>query len=182
MGGVPVLRAVALAVLLVAGCTGNPGAASATATLVAGAAPTAAPTARPTVPSTPSPSPVANGAYTAADEAIAELIRTGASEAIPPLQVLNDMDPDKLEDLFVPLGVWITTQKASVETHTPSGCTADAVTMFIEGLDAYDAIREKFLAWRDWGAHGHAFHPEAPRQAAALFDEALVELGANCSA
>lgn len=168
------MRAVALAVLLLAGCTGGPGA-SPTPGIAASPTP---PTAPPTAP--PAPTPLASAICTAADEAIVELIQAGANEAIPRLKDLNDMDPDKLEDLFVPLGTWITDQQTRVEAYTPSGCTADAVAMFIEGIDAYDDIREMFLAWRDWGANGHAFHPEAPRQAAALFEGALAELETHC--
>ena len=116
-------------------------------------------------PAPPTSSPVTDGIYTADDQEIAKLVLAGADEAIPRLKGLNAMDPGQLEDLFVPLGTWIADQRTRVESYTPSGCTAEAVARFIEGMDAYDDIRARFLAWRDWGAHGHAFHPEAPRQA-----------------
>jgi hypothetical protein len=178
------LRALALAVLVVAGCSAGPGVSPPPPSAgVVGASP-AHTVASSTMPSpvVPAPSPMTNGIYSAADEAIAALVRAGAHEAIPRLQRLYAMDPSQLEDLFVPLGTWIASQRTSVAAITPSGCTADAVARFIAGMDAYDDMRKKFLAWRDWGAHGHAFHPEAPRQAAALLEEALVELEAHCAA
>jgi hypothetical protein len=177
------MRALTLAALLVAGCTGSLGTTPSQATpdaITASAAPTVATTTAP-----PTASPTASAAvdvvYTADDEQIAKLIEAGADEAITQLRLLNDMDPDKLEDLFVPLGTWITAQRAGIEALTPSSCTASAVTAFMEGMDAYDSIREKFLAWRDWGAHGHAFPPGAPREAAAMFETALLELEAHCA-
>ncbi|MGP1675073.1 MAG: hypothetical protein ACTS8Z_07665 [Candidatus Limnocylindrales bacterium] len=120
--------------------------------------------------------------YTADDEEIAKLIRAAADEAIPQLKLLNDMDPSKLEDLFVPLGVWIESQTAGVEALTASSCTATAVALFLKGMDAYDDIRELFMAWRDWGAHGNAFPPGAPRSAAASIEEARAELELHCPA
>ncbi len=120
--------------------------------------------------------------YTADDEEIAKLIRAGADEAIPQLKLLNDMDPQKMEDLFLPLLEWITSQRAGVEAYTPSGCTAPALALFNKGMDQYDAIREQFIAWRDWGAQRHAFPVAAPGQAVKTFEEALVELEAHCSA
>ena len=176
------MRALALAAILLAGCSAGPGATPSAAIPEAtvSIAPTAPPSAPPTASSTASPSP--NTSYTADDEAIAGLIRTGADEAIPQLRVLNDSDPSRLEDLFLPLGIWITGQKASLEPYTASTCTSGAVARFTEGLDRYDAIRKKFLAWRDWGATGNAFPPGAPREAAESFEEALVELEAHCPA
>ncbi|HEV2951673.1 MAG TPA: hypothetical protein VGZ51_06195, partial [Actinomycetota bacterium] len=103
-------------------------------------------------------------------------------EAIPDLKLLNDMDPSKLEDQFLPLGEWITSQKAGVEAYTASSCTNAAVEQFIDGIDQYDAIRKQFLAWRDWGAHGHAFPVAAPGQAVIAFEQALAELEAHCPA
>lgn len=178
------MRAAALVALLLAGCAGAPGVTPSPAPPVASAA-SATPTAsmstmQPTAP--PTATPVADTVYTADDEQIATLIRAGADEAISQLKLLNDMDPGQLEDQFLPLGVWITSQTAGVEAYTPSSCTTAAVALFIKGMDQYDAIREQFLAWRDWGAHGHAFPVGAPRQAVETFEEALVELEAHCPA
>jgi hypothetical protein len=173
----------ALAGILVAGCTGGPGAtpSAATPTTTVSAAPTASPS---TASSTASPkaSLPSNTTFTADDEKIAKLISSGAEVAIPQLMGLNDSDPSKLEDLFLPLGVWIASQKAGLEPYTASSCTSAAVARFIEGLDRYDVIRKEFLAWRDWGANGHAFPPGAPRLAHESFDAALVELKAHCPA
>ena len=184
------MRAVALAVILVAGCTASPGPTS--SAVVPGAAVSSAPTATPSAPPSPTPSapptpsptvaPSLSTSFTADDEAIARLIRTAADEAIPDIKVLNVSDPSKLEELFLPLGAWIASQKAGLEPYTASNCTADAVARFMEGLDRYDAIRKKFLAWRDWGAIGNAFPPGAPREAADSFRKALVELDARCKA
>lgn len=179
------MRAAALVALLLAGCTGVPGATPSPATpgaTAAPAAPTAAGTAtrQPTAP--PTATPELATVYTADDEEIAKLIRAGADEAIPQLKGLRAMDPSKLEGLFLPLLVWITGQKAGVAAYTPSSCTAAAAALFIDGLDQYDAIRKQFLAWRDWGASGHAFPVAAPGQAVVTFEEALVELEAHCPA
>ena len=177
------MRAIALAVLTLAGCTGSPSAPPPPPSAdVVATSPTVRPAASTTPPPGPTPSPVVNGVYTTTDEAIAALLRAAAGEAIPRLKRVNGMDPGQLEDLFVSLGIWITDQRTGVQAYSPSGCTADAVATFTEALDAYDDIRKRFIAWRDWGAHGHAFHPEAPRQAAALFEEALLELTAHCTA
>ena len=165
---------VALAVALIGACTGNPRATPSPGTPDAASAP-ATRTASPTA--TPPP----NAVNTAEDEAIATLIKVGTHEAIPQLKRLNDMDPGKLEDLFLPLGDWIASQSAGVEAHTPS-CTAGAVALFMEGMDRYDDIRKEFLAWRDWGANGHAFPVAAPGQAVVTLEEALVELEAHCAA
>ena len=107
----------------------------------------------------------------------------GADEVIPQLKGLNDADPSKLEELFHPLGIWIASQRTAVAGHAASSdCTAGAVERYLEGLDRYDDIRKKFLAWRDWGALGNAFPPGAPREAGVSFRGALVELEAHCSA
>jgi hypothetical protein len=164
--------------LLVVGCSAGTGPTRQPATPAVTAAPVT-PTAAPSV--APSASPVANTAYTADDEAIAKLVTAGADEAVPQLRALNDADPSKLEDLFLPLGDWISSQRAELEAFTPSTCTADAVDHFEDGLAQYDAIRKKFLAWRDWGATGHAFPPGAPREAATAFEEAVAELDAHCA-
>ncbi len=180
------MRAAALAALLLAGCVGGPGATPPPATPAAPSAtaalatPTAAPPTTP--PTVPPLTPVPATAYSADDEEIAKLIRAGAEEAIPQLKLLNGMDPSKLEGLFLPLDVWITSQRAGVEAYTPTSCTAAALERFNEGLDGYDAIRKQFLAWRDWGAQGHAFPVAAPGQAVLAFEAALVELEAHCPA
>ena len=177
------MRAAALVALLVVGCTGAPGATPDPATPAAIAS-TAAPTADMSTPeptASPTATPEANTVYTADDEEIAKLIKAGADEAIPELRRLNDMDPGQLEDQFLPLGEWITSQKAGLEAYTPSNCTTAAVALFVKGMDSYDAIRKKFLAWRDWGAQGHAFPVGAPREAAVTFEEALVQLDAECA-
>ena len=114
-------------------------AAPATATAKATASPTAAPTATPT----------ANTVYTDDDEKIAELIKAGAAEAIPELKELREMDPEERSVLFLPLLEWITSQMAGVEALTASTCTADAVALFLEGMEQYDSMRKRFLAWRD---------------------------------
>jgi hypothetical protein len=174
--------AIALVGLLVAGCAVGAGPTPQPATPVVTAAPAtptpAPPSAEPSVP--PSASPVANTIFTADDEAIATIVQTAADEAIPQLKVLNDTDPDKLEDLFLPLGEWITAQRTDVEALTASSCTAEAVELFEDGLAQYDAIRKKFLAWRDWGANGNAFPPGAPREASDTFKAAVDELAAHC--
>jgi hypothetical protein len=178
------MRLAALVALLLAGCTASPGVAPSPATPAATAAsatPTAAmSTTEPTAP--PTATTVISTVYTADDDEIAKLIRAGAAEAIPDLKLLNDMDPSKLEDQFLPLGEWITAQKAGLEAYTASSCTTVAVELFIDGIDQYDAIRKQFLAWRDWGANGHAFPVAAPGQAVVAFEKALVELEARCPA
>ena len=171
---------------LMAGCVGSPGAtADAPAPADSPGAPesetpvgTAAPTESLLSPPTISASP--NTSYTADDEAIAALIREDAAAAVPQLQALNDSDPSKLEGTFLPLGAWISEQKTALAAYTPSSCTTEAVELFVEGLDQYDDIREQFLAWRDWGAKGHAFSPWAPGEAVEVFEAALVELDTRC--
>jgi hypothetical protein len=174
---------VALLVALLAGCTAGGGASPVPATTVPTAVPVTPSPAPPSVePSAPaSEGPVAATEFTPDDEEIARIISGAVDEAIPQLKVLNDSDPSKLEDLFVPLGDWITSQRTSVESMTPSSCTVEAVALFEDGLDQYDAIRKKFLAWRDWGANGNAFPPGAPREAADTLQAAVDELGATCS-
>ncbi len=178
------MRAAALAVLLLAGCTGGSTATSSPAVPAATAAPAtptdSAATALPTA--SPATTPTPNTVYTAGDEEVAKLIKEGADEAIPQLLLLNDSDASKQAELFVPLGVWINGQKAGVQAYTPSSCTVAAAALFIEGMDLYDAIRKKFLAWRDWGGAGYAFSPAAPGQAVRTFEEALDELEAHCPA
>jgi hypothetical protein len=173
-----------LLALLLAGCTAAPGATSSPATPVAqaSATPTAEPTATPTAKPTQSaaPSIVESTTYTADDEQIATLIRAGADEAIPQLKALNKTDPQALEDLFLPLQDWISGQRAGVGALAPSSCTAPAVKLFLQGIDQYDAIRKKFLAWRDWGAQGHAFPPGAPGEATRTLEAAVAELEATC--
>jgi hypothetical protein len=177
------MRGLALIALLLAGCTGGPGA-TASAAIPATTESTAPSVGASTASSTTSPtaSPQLATVFTADDEEIARLISAGAEGAIPQIKVLNASDPSKLEDIFLPLGVWIASQKASLEPYSASICTSAAVARFIEGLARYDAIRKQFLAWRDWGAHGHAFPPGAPREAVESFEEALVELKAHCPA
>ncbi len=170
------MRAVALMALLLVGCTAGPGATASPSTATPTAGP---PTAEATAP--PSPTPSLNTVYTADDEELATLIRAGIDEAIPQLLVLNDMDPQKLEDLFLPLEVWITAQREGVAAYTASNCTSDALELFIDGMVQYDDIREKFMEWRDWGAQGHAFPVGAPGAAIRTFEEALVELEAHCT-
>jgi hypothetical protein len=174
--------AAALVALLVAGCAAGTGPTPEPATPAVTAAPvTPSPASSSAEPSAaPSSSPVANTTFTAADEEIAKLVEAGAEEAVPELRVLNDSDPSKLEDLFLPLGDWITAQRAAVQALTPSSCTTAAVELYEDGLAQYDAIRKKFLAWRDWGATGHAFPPGAPREAATAFEDAVAELHAHC--
>ncbi|HET7169084.1 MAG TPA: hypothetical protein VFI69_07755 [Candidatus Limnocylindrales bacterium] len=178
------MRAMVLAGLLLAGCTAGPGATLPAATAAAPAA-SAASTSSPT-PS-PSDEPAATTdapatVYTADDVEIAKLIRAGAETSVTQLKRLRDMDPSKLVELFVPLGTWIATQKTAVAAYTPSACTMSAVTLFNDGLQRYDAIRKKFLAWKDWGAHGNAYPPAAPREAAETLTKAVAELDAHCPA
>jgi hypothetical protein len=171
-----------LAAMLLAGCTAGAGATTSPDTS-APATPSAAPmpTPSPTPASAPpSASPVLSTVYTADDTTIAELIRAGVEEATPQLKGLADMDPSQMEVLFMPLGVWIAEQRTGLEAYTPTSCTAGAVSLFNDGLDQYDNIREKFLAWRDWGANGLAYPAGAPREARETFAAAVVELEANC--
>lgn len=176
------MRVVALAAILVAGCTAAPGATPSAATPATTGSPTPTVGTSTASPASPTASSTPNTVFTTDDQEIARLVAAGANEAIPQLKVLNDTDPSKLEALFEPLGIWITSQKAGLEPYTASDCTAEAVDRFITGLSRYDMIRKQFLAWRDWGATGHAFPPGAPREAAESFEEALVELGAHCPA
>lgn len=177
------MRAAALVVLLVAGCTSGPGAVpSSTPSPVATTSVTPTATS-PTVSPRPSAvaSPVISTVYTADDEAIATLIKASVAEAIPQLKELNKMDPQKLEDLFLPLQDWITGQRSAIAALTPSSCTATAVEQFNEGIDQYDDIRKTFLAWRDWGAKNRPFPAGAPGLAAKEFEAALAELAATCA-
>ena len=175
--------AVALAALLIGGCTAGAGATAEPSTPAITAAPStptpAAPSVEPSAP--PSASAATSTVFTADDTEIATLITAAADEAVPQLAVLNDSDPSKLEDLFLPLGDWISAQRTGVEALSPSNCTTAAVDLFEQGLSQYDAIRKKFLAWRDWGANGNAFPPGAPREASDSFKAAVDELGAHCS-
>ena len=175
--------ATALVALLVAGCAVGAGPTPEAATPASSTPPvTPVPTTPSPEPSAPpSASPVANTVFTPDDEEIAGIVRSAVDEAIPQLKVLNDSDPSKLEDLFVPLGDWITTQRTEVAALTASTCTADAVELFEEGLGQYDTIRKKFLAWRDWGANGNAFPPGAPHEASDTFRAAVDELDAHCT-
>jgi hypothetical protein len=178
------MRAAALAVLLLAGCTAGPGASpspDSTAVPVTPAPATATPSPSPT-PTAAIASPVVSKVFTADDTEIAKLIKAAADEAIPDLKSLNKMDPSKLEGQFLPLGEWITSQQEGIAAYTPTTCTAPAVERFLDGIDQYDAIRKQFLAWRDWGASGHAFPVAAPGQAVLAFEEAVVELEAHCPA
>ena len=178
------MRATALVVvLLAAGCTSGPGAVPS-----ATAPPAASPSVAPATPSaTVSPaasalaSPVVSTVFSADDEAIATLIRASAAEAIPQIKELNKMDPQKLEELFLPLQDWLTGERTAIGALTPTTCTAAAVDRFNEGLDQYDAIRKTFLAWRDWGAQNRPFPAGAPGLAAKEFEAALAELEANCA-
>jgi hypothetical protein len=176
--------AAALIALLVAGCSVGTGSTPEPASPAVTAPPVspapATPSAEPSAP--PSASPVANTTFTADDEAIAAIVTSAVDEAIPQLKVLNDTDPSKLEDLFLPLGEWIATQRTDLEALTASNCTTEAVELFEDGLAQYDAIRKKFLAWRDWGANGNAFPPGAPREASDTLEAAVAELDAHCSA
>ncbi len=181
------MRALTLAaLLLVAACSTGPAGSgtppSPDSTTASPARPTASPAVTP-VPSpsaSPSASLVSSTSYTEDDEAIATLIRTASEAAIPQLKGLNRSDPSSLEALFLPLGEWIESQRTAISAYTPTTCTAAAVDLFHDGLDQYDDIREKFMAWRDWGANGHAFPPGAPNVAVAAFEEAQVELDAHC--
>jgi hypothetical protein len=182
------MRAVLAALLTVcclAGCSQGPGAASSSPTAsTAAATPSPSPSPTPSPTASPRPTSAASAApataFTADDEAIASLVSAVADEAIPELKALNDMDPSQLEDQFLPLGEWITSKRDALAAYTPSACTSAAVAKFSEGLDRYDNIRKKFLAWRDWGAQGHAFPVAAPGLAVRSFEEALSELDAHC--
>ncbi len=176
------MRAAALVVLLLAGCTAAPAASPSPAPPAATAAP-ATPTPSPSpTPTAAAASPVVSTVYTADDTEIAKLIKAGAAEAIPDLKGLNKMDPSKLEGQFLPLGEWITSQQEGVAAYTPTTCTAPALELFLDGIAKYDAIRKQFLAWRDWGATGHAFPVAAPGQAVVAFEKAVAELEASCPA
>jgi len=176
------MRALMLGALLVAGCTAGPGTTAPSGAPATSPPPTtataAAPTPEATAPPTTTPEP--NTIYTAEDEEIAAMITAGSDEAIAQLKLLNGMDPGKLEDLFLPLEAWIAGETSAIEASTPSSCTAAAVELYIDGLDAYDDIRVTFMGWRDWGAQGRPFSRGAPPQAVAIFEEALTELEAHC--
>lgn len=174
------------ATMLLAGCAPGTGA-PATQEVQGDIVPaTPAASTRPTSPSptgpsvAPSPTAVARTTFTADDRRLASLIRAGASEAVPRLRVLSDMDPSRLALLFDPLGTWLKEQKAAVTALTASTCTTAAVELFLDGINQYDSIRKKFLAWRDWGIHGHAFTAKAPLDAADTLEDAVAELGAHC--
>jgi hypothetical protein len=173
-----------LAAVMLAGCTAGAGATTlpdTPAPATPSAPPSAAPTPTPTPASAPpSASPVLSTVYTADDTAIAELIEAGVEEAVPQLRELRDMDPGAMEGLFLPLGVWITEQRAGLDAYTPTTCTSGALELFTDGLDQYDAIRQKFLEWRDWGASGPAYPAGAPREARETFEAAVAELEATC--
>ena len=157
------LLAAVLSAFVIAGCTGGSGTSP---------GPAGASVAVTTAPVT---------VYTPDDEAIARFVQAGVGEAVPQLKVLNDSDPSKLEDLFLPLGAWISSQVTGMARYTPSVCTADAVELFLDGMGRYDDIRKQFLAWRDWGANGNAFSPAAPGLAASTLEEAVTELKATCT-
>jgi hypothetical protein len=178
------MRAAALvAVLLLAGCTSDPGAVPSSTPSPAATTSVSPATPSPTVSPTASAlaSPVVSTVYAADDEAIAALIRASAAEAIPQIKELNKMDPQKLEDLFLPLQDWITAERSAIAALKPTTCTAAAVERFNEGIDQYDDIRKTFLAWRDWGAKNRPFPAGAPGLAAKEFEAALAELEATCA-
>ena len=178
---------VLIAACLVAACSAGRGSSPAAA-LPAGGSPTQTaavqgPTARPTHPSASHPasaSPASSSRYTADDERVATLIETGVAAAVPQLRVLNKTDPSKQVAFFEPVGTWIAAEKAALAALTPSTCTAPAVELFTDALKQYDTMREKFLAWKDWGAHGHAYSPGAPMAAVRTLQDALAELDAHC--
>jgi len=174
-------RAIALVALVLAGCTATPGATAApsSAAVLATATATATATALPT-PLAVSPSPAAATEFTADDEQIATLIKAGAADAVPDLRTLSDADPSKLALLFEPLGAWIKQQRSGVGALTASECTMAAVELYLDGINQYDSIRKKFLAWRDWGVHGHAFTAKAPLDAADTLEGAVAELELHC--
>lgn len=91
------------------------------------------------------------------------------------------MDPSKQVALFEPLGAWISQQVTDLEAYDPSSCTAMAVSLYLDGMDQYDDIRKRFLAWKDWGANGHAFSVAAPRAIATTLKKAVAELEAHCA-
>ena len=172
-------RAIALVALVLAGCTATPGASVAPSSPAVLTTATATATASPT-PLAVSPSPAAAGEFTADDEQIATLIKAGAADAVPDLRTLSDADPSKLALLFEPLGAWIKQQRSGVGALTASECTMAAVELYIDGINQYDSIRKKFLAWRDWGIHGHAFTAKAPLDAADTLEGAVAELELHC--
>lgn len=185
------MRAAALVVLLLAGCTASPGAPPLPATAAPSlpsaslpvgtrpATPKADPSERPTE-AIASPTPGPRTEHTAEDDTIATLIRAGVSEAIPQIEKLNKMEPSSLVDLFVPLGAWIAKRKADLASHKPSSCTAEAVGLYLDGIGQYDSMRKHFLAWKDWGAHGRPYPPGAPMVAVKTLRAALAELEARC--
>ena len=176
-------RGLASLALILAGCGGALGGTPSPAPSHASAIPStalAAPSAEPSVGTSASVAPAAS--YTPDDEQIAVLIETGTAEAIPQLKKLNKSDPSALVELFDPLGAWIASQEAQVAALAPSGCTESAVALYVDGIDAFDSIRQQFLAWKDWGAHGNAFPPGAPNQAVAMLEDAVDALGAACDA
>ena len=172
------MKRLVLVACLVAGCTASP---SASLPATPPARPTAPATLSPApTPSTASAPPVVRTTFTKDDEALAVLIRDGAATAIPQLKLLMDLAPQKQVPLFEPLGVWIGKQRASIKALTPSTCTEEAVAIYLDAISQFDHMRKKFLAWKDWGAHGNAYAPGAPRVAIETIQDALAELDATC--
>lgn len=177
------MRTLCLAVFLLAGCVARPDATPAAPDLDAPSA-SSAPSANASKADAASPaaSPALVATYTADDEEIAKLVRAGADEAIAQIKLLNKMDPGTLEDVFLPLGTWIADTTARVDRYSPSSCTETAAALFVEAMDAYDDIRQTFLEWRDWGAHGHPFSPGAPPLIVKDLEAAVAELMVHCPA
>lgn len=170
---------------LVAACTAGRGSSPAAAMAVAPVATantsTPAPTPRASrTPAPPSAGPVSSTRYTADDRQVATLIEDGAAVAIPQLRILNKTEPAKQVAFFEPVGTWIASEKAGLAGLAPTTCTAPAAALFTDALKQYDTMRRKFLAWKDWGAHGHAYSPGAPMAAVRTLEDALAELDAHC--
>ena len=178
------MRVAALLALLLAGCTASPGAPASPAAPVPSAA-SAAPTADLSTPE-PSPSPTAtmvtSTVYTADDDEIAKLVRAGAAEAISISRRSTTWTRASWKASSCPLANGSPVSGRGSRRSPATSCTAPAVELFHDGLDQYDAIRKQFLAWRDWGAQGHAFPVAAPGQAVIAFEQAVVELDATCPA
>jgi hypothetical protein len=193
------MKTLTLIGLLVVGCTAGPAAVPPIAAPSIAAPSVAAPAVDVASPAPPTGTPSASlsveprssasapepatteVAPTAGDEEVAALIKAGVETAVPQLRSLNDLDPSKLQDLFVPLGAWITDQISAVEAYDAGTCSGEAVTLYVDGLDAYDDIRQTFLAWKDWGAHGRPFPAGSPREIAATLEKALAELEVDCA-
>ena len=168
------------AALLLAACSGGPGAPTGPIETSAGATPTAVPA---TASPAPTPSALASeaaAAFTTDDVAIAKIIKDSADTAIAPLGKVASMSLDKQLALFQPAIPWIKAQVGQVQKLSPSACTEEAVGLFKEGMRRYQNLAQDFLDWREWGAAGLPYTLSVPKRVAKLLSDAVVALEAHC--